>query len=203
MEEKDQRGNEYITEEFKKKVGKLLKEQRVTLNRTQEEVAAKLGIHAETVRRWESGTSFPSPQYRRALIRLLKLRKDTFSPSMKQTRPNTGGDDEGILPTPILRTYRGRRTGDYLPLVPGQWPRYDYEEKNLGAGETYVTVNGYPIDFFNMHKERPFSRRLDWAHIGEPAENLAVSLLADYFGEYSFTGKESEPEKYQSVLKVN
>ena len=36
-------------------------------------------------------------------------------------------------------------------------------------------------------------------YIGPPAENLAVSLLADYFGEVSIRGKRSEPEKYQAV----
>ncbi len=38
-----------------------------------------------------------------------------------------------------------------------------------------------------------------YRYIGPPTENLTASLLADYFSEVSIYGKESEPEKYQTV----
>ena len=58
--------------------------------------------------------------------------------------------EESVIPPPIPRKYRGWRTGDHLPFVPGEWPRYDYYEANQGAGKTYVTVNGYPLQFFHI-----------------------------------------------------
>lgn len=152
----------------------------------------------ETVRRWEGGTSFPRPVYRQELIKLLKLRADTFLLSVEHARQNEV-HEERVIPPPIPGKYRGWRTGDHLPFVPGEWPRNDYYEANQGAGKTYVTVNCYPLEFFNLHEYPPFNYRLDWGYIGPPAENLAVSLLADYFGEVSIPGKKSEQEKYQAV----
>src|SRR5260370_14787583 len=54
-----------------------------------------------------------------------------------------------------------------------------------------IAIFSYPIP--------PYSYRLDWGYIGPPTENLAASLLADYFSEVSIYGKKSEPEKYQTV----
>jgi transcriptional regulator with XRE-family HTH domain len=198
MKDKGQTENNDVTEEFKKKIGAMIKNKRLELNWTQEDLAGKLGINnVETVRRWESGTSFPRPVYRQKLIKCLKLRTDTFLPAVEHIRQNEV-EDEGVIPPPIPRKYRGWRTGEYPPFVPGEWPRYDYHEPNQGAGKTYVTVNGYPLEFFHVQYP-PYSYRLDWGHIGPPADNLAASLLADYFGEMSIHGKKSEPEKYQTV----
>lgn len=61
-----------------------------------------------------------------------------------------------------------------------------------------MTVNGYPLDFFNKDEDPPFSLRFDWGYIGQPTENLAASLLANYFGEPSIPGKKS-PERFQTM----
>jgi transcriptional regulator with XRE-family HTH domain len=198
MKDKGQTENNDISKEFKKKIGAMIKNKRMEFNWTQADLAGKLGMdNVETVRRWEGGTSSPRPEYRRKLIKLLKLRADTFLPAVEHVRPNDV-EDEAVIPPPILRKYRGWRTGEYPPFMPGEWPRYDYHEPNQGAGKTYVTVNGYPLEFFHVQYP-PYSYRLDWGHIGPPADNLAASLLADYFGEMSIHGKKSEPEKYQTV----
>src|SRR5947209_3981571 len=199
MKDKGQKENNDVTEEFKKKIGTMIKNKRLEFNWTQEDLAGKLGINnVETVRRWESGHSFPRPIYRQELIKWLKLRADTCLPAVEHLRQNEV-ENESVIPPPIPRKYRGWRTGEYPPFVPGEWPRYDHFQADKGAGKTYVTVNGYPLEFFNLHEYPPFSYRLDWGHIGQPADNLAVSLLADYFGEGSIHGKKSEPEEYQAV----
>lgn len=197
MKDKGRIEKDDVTEEFKKKIGEIIKNKRLRLNWTQDVLAEKIGTNVETVRRWEGGTSFPRPVYRQELIKFLKLRADTFLPPVEHARQNEV-HEERVIPPPIPRKYRGWRTGDHLPFVPGEWPRYDYYEPNQGAGKTYVTVNGYPLEFFHIQFP-PYSYRLDWGYIGPPAENLAVSFLADYFGEVSIRGKKSEPEKYQAV----
>jgi transcriptional regulator with XRE-family HTH domain len=198
MKDKGQTENNDVTEEFKEKIGAMIKNKRLELNWTQEDLTGKLGINnVETVRRWEGGTSFPRPVYRQELIKLLKLRADTFLPSVEHAK-QIEVHDESVIPPPIPRKYRGWRTGDHLPFVPGERPRYDYYESNQGAGKTYVTVNGYPLQFFHVQYP-PYSYRLDWGYLSPPTENLAASLLADYFSEVSTYGKNSEPEKYQTV----
>ena len=186
-----------VTEEFKKKVGEMIKNKRVGLNWTQADLAEKIGTNVETVRRWEGGASFPRPVYRQELIKWLKLRADTFLPPVEHAK-QIEAPEESVIPPPIPRKYRGWRTGDHLPFVPGKWPRYDYYEANQGAGETHVTVNGYPLQFFHIEFP-PYSYRLDWGYIGPETRNLAASLLADYFSEVSIYEKKSEPEKYQTV----
>ncbi len=175
----------------------MIKNKRLGLNWTQDDLAEKIGTNVETVRRWEGGTSFPRPVYRQELIKWLRLRADTFLPPVEHAK-QIEVPEESVIPPPIPRKYRGWRTGDHLPFVPGEWPKYDYYEANQGAGETYVTVNGYPLQFFHIQFP-PYSYRLDWGYIGPPTENLAASLLADYFSEVSIYGKSSEPEKYQTV----
>jgi transcriptional regulator with XRE-family HTH domain len=197
MKDKGRIEKDDVTEEFKKKVGEIIKNKRLGLNWTQDVLAEKLGTNVETVRRWEGGTSFPRPVYRQELIKSLKLRADTFLPPVEHAK-QIEVPEESVIPPPIPRKYRGWRTRDHLPFVPGEWPRYDYYEANQGAGKTYVTVNGYPLQFFHIQFP-PYSYRLDWGYIGPPTENLAASLLADYFSEVSIYGKESEPEKYQTV----
>src|SRR5262245_16101561 len=49
---------------------KILRNERERRAWTQEEVAARLGTDARTIRNWESGTRFPGPKYRRDLARL-------------------------------------------------------------------------------------------------------------------------------------
>ncbi len=197
MKDKGRTEKDDVTEEFKKKVGETIKNKRVRLNWTQDVLAEKLGTNVETVRRWESGTSFPRPAYRQELITLLRLRADTFLPPVEHVKLSEV-PEESVIPPPIPRKYRGWRTKDHLPFVPGQWPRYDVYEANQGAGKTYVTVNGYPLQFFHI-KFPPYTYRLDWGYIGPETDNLAASLLADYFSEVSIYGKDSEPEKYQTV----
>lgn len=178
-----------------KAIGELIKRKREERLWTQEDLASEIGVAPNTVTRWEGGKSFPMNYAQKKLMKVLRISKDTFSPSASE---EPSGVQETALPPPIKRIYRGWRTGKFKPLTSGEWPRYDYDEKDYGAGETHVTVNGYPLDFFNKDETPPFSHRFDWGYIGEPAQNLAASLLANYFGEPSVPGKKS-PEHYQTL----
>jgi hypothetical protein len=130
------------------------------------------------------------------LIKMLQISKDAFS--LSASVEPTGIQETALTLPPIKRIYRGWRTGKFEPLELGEWPSYDFHEKDLGAGKTYVTVNGYPLDFFNKNDTRAFTTRYDWGYIDEPTQNLAASLLANYFGETSIPGKKS-PERYQTM----
>ena len=177
-------------------LGELIKCKREERLWTQEDLAFKIGVSPNTVTRWEGGKSLPTQYAQRKLIKLLKISKDAFSPSASVEQ--SGIQETTLTPPPVKRIYRGWRTGRFEPLKLGEWPRYDYHEKDYGAGETHVTVNGSPLDFFNKNETPPFTDRYDWGYIGEPTENLAASLLANYFREPSIPGKKS-PERYQTM----
>jgi transcriptional regulator with XRE-family HTH domain len=163
-----------------KVLGELIKRKREERFLTQVALAVKIGVEPNTVTRWEGGKSLPTSYAQRRLIKVLQISKDAFSLSAS-VEPS--GVQETALPPPsIKRMYRGWRTGNFKPLKTGEWPRYDLDEKDYGAGETHVTVNGYPLEFFNKNETPPFSHRFDWGYIGEPTLNLAASLLANYFG---------------------
>jgi transcriptional regulator with XRE-family HTH domain len=179
-----------------KALGELIKRQREERLLTQEDLAAKIGVASNTVVRWERGESLPMYYAQQKLRKTLQISKEAFSIAVVKEPP--GGEETAFIPPPIKRIYRGRRTGKFAPPAPGERPRYNYGEEDYGAGKTYVTVNGYPLDFFNQHETPPSSYRLDWGYIGQPAENLAASLLADYFGEPAIPGKKS-PEDFQTV----
>jgi len=179
-----------------KALGQLIKRKREERSWTQVDLAQKIGVEPNTVTRWEAGRSLPMSYAQQKLAKVLRISKEAFLVSVSPEP--SGGEETAFIPPPIKRIYRGRRTGTFAPPPLGEWPRYDYHEKDYGAGATHVTVNGYPLDFFNKNETPPFSNRLDWGHIGEPAHNLAASLLADYFGEPSIPGKKS-PEHYQTL----
>jgi len=185
-----------LPKEELKALGVLIKRKREERIWTQVELASKVGVEPNTVTRWEGGISLPTYYAQQKLIKLLHISKDAFSPSAAGEPSET--QETPVIPPPVKRIYRGWRTGKFEPLKGGEWPRYDLEEKDYGAGETHVTVNGYPLDFFNKNDTPPFSLRLDWGYIGQPTENLAASLLANYFGEPSIPGKKS-PERFQTM----
>lgn len=185
-----------LPKEELKALGALIKHQREERLLTQVDLASKIGVEPNTVTRWETGVSLPTYYAQQKLIKLLHISRDAFSPSAAGEPSEIR--ETPVTPPPIKRIYRGWRTGKFEPLKGGEWPRYDYEEKDYGAGETHVTVNGYPLDFFNKDETPPFSPRFDWGYIGEPTVNLAASLLANYFGEPSIPGKKS-PERFQTM----
>ena len=185
-----------LPKEELKTLGALIKRKREERLWTQEDLAAKMGVAPNTVTRWEAGISFPMYYAQQKLIKLLHISKDAFTVSAAAEPLEI--PETPVTPPPVKRIYRGWRTGKFEPPKAGEWPRYDYEEKNYGAGETHVTVNGYPLDFFNKDETAPFSFRFDWGYIGEPTINLAASLLANYFHEPSIPGKKS-PERFQTI----
>lgn len=179
-----------------KALGQLIKRKREERSWTQVDLAQKIGVEPNTVTRWEAGKSLPMYYAQQKLVKVLQISKEAFFVSVSPEQ--SGGEESAFIPPPIKRIYRGQRTGKFAPPAPGEQPRYDYDEEDYGAGKTSVTVNGYPLDFFNPHETPPFSYRLDWGYIGPPAENLAASLLANYFGEPAIPGKKS-PEDFQTV----
>ena len=52
-----------------------IREIRKRLNLTQQQLADKVGVYRETIARWESGESKPSPLALREIERLLRKRK--------------------------------------------------------------------------------------------------------------------------------
>ena len=185
-----------LPKEELKALGALIKRKREERLWTQEDLASKIGVAPNTVTRWETGISLPTYYAQQKLIKWLHISKDAFSPS--SVGEPSGIQEPPLTPPPVKRIYRGWRTGNFKPLKAGEWPRYDYDEKDYGAGETHVIVNGYPLDFFNKDEDPPFSFRFDWGHIGQSTENLAASLLANYFHEPSIPGKKS-PERFQTM----
>jgi transcriptional regulator with XRE-family HTH domain len=179
-----------------KALGELIKRQREERMLTQAGLAEEIGVASNTVGRWERGESLPMYYAQQKLRKTLQISKEAFSIAV--VKEPSGGEETAFIPPPIKRIYRGRRTGKFAPPAPGEQPRYDYDEEDYGAGKTSLTVNGYPLDFFNQHEMPPLSYRLDWGYIGPPAENLAASLLANYFGEPAIPGKKS-PEDFQTV----
>jgi transcriptional regulator with XRE-family HTH domain len=177
-------------------LGELIKRKREEHLWTQEKLAFKIGVAPNTVTRWEGGKSLPMFYAQQKLIKVLQINKDAFS--LSASVEPSGIQEAALPPPPNKRIYRGWRSGKFEPLTSGEWPRYDYSEKDYGAGKTYVTVNGYPLDFFNKDETPPFSYRFDWGYVGEPTENLAASLLANYFGELSIRGEKS-PERYPTL----
>lgn len=61
-----------------KKLGKILKQRRIDLNLTQEELAELLGVSRMTVSVWEHGGNLPSLRNLTALETALKLPKGTL-----------------------------------------------------------------------------------------------------------------------------
>jgi len=179
-----------------KVLGELIKRKREEHLWTQVDLAVKIGVEPNTVTRWEGGKSLPTYYAQQKLIKVLQINKDAFS--LSASVEPSGVQETALPPPPIKKKYRGWRTGKFEPLTSGERPIYDYDEKDYGAGETHVTVNGYPLDFFNKNETPPFTLRFDWGYIGEPTRNLAASLLANYFGEPSIRGKKS-PEHYQTL----
>lgn len=60
-----------------------IKQLRLSLNLTQEDFAAKLGVTLSTVSRWESGLSVPSPLADEKLVKLQKSQKNVASENIK------------------------------------------------------------------------------------------------------------------------
>ena len=59
-----------MTQMSKRDTSKMIKELRVTLGLTQEQLAAKIGVTYSTINRWENGKSTPSPL---AMLRIEEL----------------------------------------------------------------------------------------------------------------------------------
>jgi hypothetical protein len=58
-----------------------------------------------------------------------------------------------------------------------------YEGERYPSGDTEVTVNGQPLRHVDYH-----SQDLDWGYNGSGPAEVALSILADYFGEDQVTG---------------
>jgi Family of unknown function (DUF6166)/Flavoprotein/Helix-turn-helix domain len=98
------------------------------------------------------------------------------------------------------------------PKKPGPRPRtwklyQGWREKDVvGHESTHVTVNGSPLPPFNTHGPRPpKSVRFEWGYYGGGPSELAVAILADYFGEDSPRGwvnrQASQAMKYADAFK--
>src|SRR5260370_33026154 len=90
MKDKGRTEKDDVTEEFKKKIGEIIKNKRMGLNWTQDVLAEKIGTNVETVRRWEGGTSFTRTVYRQELIKFLNLRAETSLPPSKHRKKIDG-----------------------------------------------------------------------------------------------------------------
>jgi len=192
-------------------LGELIRRKRQERSWSQATLAERVKVGTQTVLRWESGQSLPGYKHQRRLRRELQMSAEDFLLSeelqthvpLNRASPVAVSSPPVLTPPPITRLYSGWRTGDFRPPEPGERPRYDYELRKYGAGETHVAVNGYDLDFFNEYEKYPYLGRndnlFDWAYIGQAAERLAVSILANYFGEYGNIGKEKNAEDYQAV----
>lgn len=56
-------------------LGQRIREQRLLLNLSQVEAAARLRVSVRTLQNWEAGETFPWPQHRRAIARFLKKKR--------------------------------------------------------------------------------------------------------------------------------
>jgi transcriptional regulator with XRE-family HTH domain len=170
-----------------KGMGKQIRQAREEHAMTQKELAEAIGVEEMTVYRWEKGESRPHPYARRVLMKRLGLKKEIFlaqeeEPSteepLTQERPvidpSVRRQELLIPPPPLTRRYKGWREKPFRP----EW-------KSREPSDTRVTVNNYPLRLATIYddvEECPF---FDWGQrqYSPRAEQLAISLLADYFDE--------------------
>jgi|SRR5581483_1401755 len=193
MEEKERKFEE---------LGKRLRREREGRSLTQKELAELIGVTEMTVYRWESGESQPRAYARRKLMKALHLKKETFfSEEEPQTEQHTlavpapARQEALILPPPITKIYRGWRTGNFDPHIPGEEAPLVWWSDGQG-GETHVTVNDYPL-YPYYTEELAFNPHFDWGRISIRSRQLVVSLLANYFGETGPRGWDDKGD-YQS-----
>ncbi len=197
-------------------IGRRIRAAREKLRWSQGKLANAVGVNALTVMRWEHGRAVPHHENQQRLIEHLGMRQEDFlveeeqSASSQPFQPFEPGQEQLTASPPVrpppapqltlpprseFKLYRGRRI--IQRLGHGSITRFPY-----------VTVNGRPLAYFNTRgpgtatpdpeKERVF----EWGYAGGGPSNLAVAILADYFGETS-PARWASKEEYQAVRYCN
>lgn len=201
---KDKRKSMNEKEQKSEELGKRLRREREQHFLTQKELAELIGVTEMTIYRWENGESKPRPYAQRKLMKALHLKKGAFllehePQNIRQKSSiilSSTRQVNSVLPSPsITRIYKGWRAGMFVPQMPGRNAPMLYEEDEYG--DIHVTVNNYPLDCYYVHDVCSNSPCFDWGRISARSEQLAVSLLTDYFGECGPRGKE-DTENYQA-----
>lgn len=190
-----------VTEET---LGKQIAAARKRHHLSQSQLAEKMQVAKYTIQRWEHDMAIPHIYAQGWLIRNLGVNEEAFAHAERQRKNSQSVLSEEIETSPEegdevmeqVKVYEGKR--ELVEVMPGAWTR-----------RPSVTVNGETLPYFwhdAYGQVRDPERELlyEWGYTGEGPRNLALSILADYFGEQHdphVRGKEYKAVRYHLRFK--
>jgi transcriptional regulator with XRE-family HTH domain len=179
-------------------LGKQLQRARKKKYLSQAALAEKIGVAKFSIHRWEHDKAIPAYYARRRLVKLLEIDDEIFLQA-EQQRENQQFFAPELQETSLeemerlledFKVYRG-------------WRELVEVEEGVQTRQTRVTVNGEPLPYFALgpggQLRDPVKENLyEWGYGGEGPRNLALSILADYFGE-----REDPHDRWKSYQSVH
>lgn len=180
-------------------LGSQIKAAREKRGWSQKTLADKLKIVSLTVIRWEQDKSIPRQDVRKNLSELLDLEEEIFLLAKKPY-----ARDREVVPDELedqknLSNDNEEPRVDYGPTefieftIPSMKMYWGWGERDDTSGPKWVTVDGQPLPYVHFDRSGyviadPVGH-FSWGYTGRGPANLALSILADYFGETPLSGE--------------
>jgi len=172
-------------------LGSLMRKAREKRGWSRATLAAKLGVVSQTVLRWEQDESIPREEFRQPLRELLGLDEEVF---LRAKKPRTLDSSDVQETYPYEEKAEQQESTDFVEVKVLLVKVYrGWGTTSDTGGKKYVTVDGRPLPYVRFDRSgyiiADASGHLNWGYTGGGAANLALSILADYFGETPLSGE--------------